>query len=105
MMFSCCHPRLPEEVQVALVLNILCGFGAKEIASAFLSGRAAIEKRLARGKKVLAGSTRLFDLGAVEFSSRLSAVRRALYLLFNEGYHSALPRPRCARSCAPRRFG
>jgi RNA polymerase sigma-70 factor (ECF subfamily) len=89
MMFSCCHPRLPEEVQVALVLNILCGFGAKEIASAFLSGRAAIEKRLARGKKVLAASARLFDLGAEEFSSRLSAVRRALYLLFNEGYHSA----------------
>ena len=41
MMFSCCHPRLPEEAQVALILNILCGFGAQEIASAFLTGRAA----------------------------------------------------------------
>ncbi|HEY8151007.1 MAG TPA: DUF6596 domain-containing protein, partial [Vicinamibacteria bacterium] len=89
MMFSCCHPRLPEPVQVALVLNILCGFGAGEIASAFLAGRAAIEKRIARGKKVLASSRRLFDLGEAEFSSRLSAVRRALYLLFNEGYHGA----------------
>jgi RNA polymerase sigma-70 factor (ECF subfamily) len=87
MMFSCCHPRLPEEAQVALILNILCGFGAAEISSAFLTGRAAIEKRIARGKKVLASSKRLFDLGDAEFASRLSTVRRALYLLFNEGYH------------------
>jgi RNA polymerase sigma factor (sigma-70 family) len=89
MMFSCCHPRLPEETQVALVLNILCGFGAGEIASAFLTGRAAVEKRISRGKKVLARSKRLFDLAAVEFAARLSAVRRALYLVFNEGYHGA----------------
>jgi RNA polymerase sigma factor (sigma-70 family) len=89
MMFSCCHPRLHEEVQVALVLNILCGFGAAEIASAFLTTRAAMEKRLARGKKVLAGAHRLFDLADMEFGARLSAVRRALYLLFNEGYHGS----------------
>jgi RNA polymerase sigma factor (sigma-70 family) len=89
MMFSCCHPSLPEHVQVALVLNILCGFGAPEIASAFLTGRAAIEKRIARGKKTLAGAQRLFDLADAEFTPRLSAVRRALYLLFNEGYHGA----------------
>ena len=89
MMFSCCHPRLSEETQVALVLNILCGFGAGEIASAFLTGRAAVEKRISRGKKVLAGSKRLFDLTDVDFAARLSAVRRALYLLFNEGYHGA----------------
>jgi RNA polymerase sigma factor (sigma-70 family) len=89
MMFSCCHPRLPEEAQIALVLNILCGFGAGEIASAFLSGRAAIEKRISRGKKALAGAKQLFDLADAEFPARLSAVRRALYLLFNEGYHGA----------------
>jgi RNA polymerase sigma-70 factor (ECF subfamily) len=89
MMFSCCHPRLPEEAQVALILNILCGFGANEIASAFLAGRAAIEKRISRGKKVLASARRLFDLSDAEFGLRLSAVRRALYLLFNEGYHGA----------------
>src|SRR5262249_46486803 len=46
MMFSCCQPRLPEEAQLALILNILCGFGAHEIASAFLTGRAAVEKRI-----------------------------------------------------------
>ena len=89
MMFSCCHPRLSEEAQVALILNILCGFGANEIASAFLTGRAAIEKRIARGKKLLAGAKSLFDLGDADFASRLATVRSALYLLFNEGYHGA----------------
>lgn len=89
MMFSCADPRLPEEVQVALILNILCGFGASEVAGAFLAGRAAVEKRISRGKKVLATSVRLFDLGDAEFPSRIEVVRRALYLLFNEGYHGS----------------
>src|SRR5712692_7133556 len=92
MMFSCCHPRLPEEAQVALVLHIFCGFSVSEIASAFVSRHAAIEKRISRAKKVLAGSKRLFDVsGADDFSGRLPAVHRALYLLFNEGYHGASP--------------
>jgi len=90
MMFSCCHPRLPEEAQVALVLHILCGFSVDEIASAFVSSHAAIEKRITRAKKVLAGSKRLFDITApADFSGRLSAVQQALYLLFNEGYHGS----------------
>jgi RNA polymerase sigma factor (sigma-70 family) len=89
MMFSCCDSHLAEEVQVALVLNILCGFGASEIAGAFLVSRAAMEKRISRGKKVLAASQRLFDLADSEFGPRLSAVQQALYLLFNEGYHGA----------------
>src|SRR5215510_9017277 len=92
MMFSCCHPRLSEEAQVALILHILCGFSVDEIASAFVSSHAAIEKRIARAKKALAKSKRLFDVAAAaEFSSRLPAVHRALYLLFNEGYHGASP--------------
>jgi len=89
MMFSCCHPRVPEEVQLTLILNILCGFGAGEIANALLTGRAATEKRIARGKKTLAARRTLFDLADAEFESRLSTVLRALYLLFNEGYHGA----------------
>ena len=90
MMFSCCHPRLPEVGQVALVLHILCGFSVDEIASAFVTTHAATEKRLTRAKKVLAGSKRLFDVTApADFSARLPAVHRALYLLFNEGYHGA----------------
>jgi RNA polymerase sigma factor (sigma-70 family) len=93
MMFSCCHPRLSHEAQVALILNVLCGFGAPEIASAFLTGRAAVEKRISRGKQTLAGSRRLFDLADAEFAPRLAAVMRALYLLFSEGYHAASAGP------------
>jgi RNA polymerase sigma factor (sigma-70 family) len=89
MMFSCCQPRLPEETQVALVLHILCGFGVREIAAAFLTTPAATEKRLTRAKKLLAGSKRLFDLADADCVARLSVVQRALYLLFNEGYHGA----------------
>lgn len=90
MMFSCCHPRLSEEAQVALVLHILCGFSIDEVASAFVSAHAAVEKRITRAKKVLATSKKLFDVtvsGAL--SERLPAVHRALYLLFNEGYHGS----------------
>src|SRR5262245_25379569 len=89
MMFSCCNPRLAEEAQVALVLHILCGFGISEVAAAFLDSEAATQKRISRAKKVLANSKRLFDLADADFSRRLSAVHRALYLLFNEGYHGA----------------
>jgi RNA polymerase sigma factor (sigma-70 family) len=92
LMFSCCQPRLPEEAQVALVLYLLCGFSVDEIANAFVSSHAAIEKRITRAKKALAKSKKLFDVAAAaEFSARLPAVHRALYLLFNEGYHGASP--------------
>jgi len=90
MMFSCCHPRLPEEAQVMLILHILCGFGMDEVASAFVTTYTAVEKRIPRAKKVLSRSNRLFDTQApAQFSTRLPAVHRALYLLFNEGYHGA----------------
>lgn len=92
MMFSCCHPRLPQQTQVALILQILCGFSVDEIASAFISTHAAVEKRLTRAKKVLANSKKLFDVSVLaDFSVRLPAVHSALYLLFNEGYHGASP--------------
>jgi len=91
MMFSCCHPSLAAEAQIALILNILCGFGAAEIAGALLTGRAAIEKRISRGKQTLARKKTLFDLADAEFEARLDTVRKALYLLFNEGYHGASP--------------
>jgi RNA polymerase sigma factor (sigma-70 family) len=90
MMFSCVDPRLTEEAQVALILHILCGFSVNEISNAFLSSAAAIEKRITRAKKVLAGAKQLFELsGTEDFVARLSAVHRALYLLFNEGYHGS----------------
>ncbi len=75
-----------------MILNLLCGFGIEETAAAFLKNRAAMEKRISRAKKVLAQSRTLFDVGSVdEVRERLPAVLRALYLLFNEGYHGASP--------------
>jgi len=53
MMFSCCHPQLAQEAQVALMLHILCGFSVDEIASALVSTHVAIEKRITRAKKTL----------------------------------------------------
>src|SRR4051812_34757708 len=88
MMFSCCHPRLPLEAQLALVLNVLCGFGAGEIAAALLTGRAAIEKRISRGKKVLAGASHPFQVASTHAQAvRLHAAHPAGFLLFNKGYH------------------
>ncbi len=92
MMFSCCHPRIPEQTQIALVLHLVCAFSIGEVASAFLAGRAATEKRIARAKRVLADSKELFDLTDADFARRLSAVHRALYLLFSEGYHGTSAR-------------
>jgi RNA polymerase sigma-70 factor (ECF subfamily) len=89
MMFSCCQPRLKEDVQIALILKNLCGLSVEEIAAAFLATPSAIEKRLTRGKNAVANSKRFFELTAADFEPRLATVHRALYLLFNEGYHSA----------------
>lgn len=90
LVFSCCHPRLAEAAQVMLVLQLVGGFGAREIASAFVSSHAAVEKRLTRAKKTLAASGALFDIAdAADFQARLPAVQRALYLIFSEGYHGA----------------
>jgi RNA polymerase sigma factor (sigma-70 family) len=91
MMFSCCDPGISEESQIALILHLLCGFTAAEIASAFLSKRDAVAKRIERGKNGLAARKSLFDLSDRDLPARLAAVQRALYLLFNEGYHGASP--------------
>jgi RNA polymerase sigma factor (sigma-70 family) len=102
MMFSCCHPKLAEDAQVALVLNILCGFGVGEVAAAFVSNHAAIEKRISRAKKVLAGSKRLFDVADAEhFPARLSAVQRAFCSA--RAITERRPNPWCGRNCARRR--
>jgi RNA polymerase sigma factor (sigma-70 family) len=90
MMFSCCDPRLPETSQVMLILHILCGLSVAEVAAAFMSSYEAAEKRLARSKKTVADAPGLFDVSTPEdVAERLPGVQRALYLLFNEGYHGA----------------
>jgi RNA polymerase sigma factor (sigma-70 family) len=92
MVFSCCDRRLPHAAQVMLVLALVGGFGVDEISFAFVSTRAAVEKRLTRAKRSLAESGPLFDIAdATDFKARLPAVQRALYLIFSEGYHGASP--------------
>ncbi|MGA9855537.1 MAG: DUF6596 domain-containing protein [Gammaproteobacteria bacterium] len=90
MMFSCCSPRLTQVTQVALILHLLCGFSADEVADVFASRHASIEKRIMCAKKMLATSKKLFDVAiGDEFTRRLPAVHHALYFLFNEGHHGA----------------
>jgi RNA polymerase sigma factor (sigma-70 family) len=91
MMFSCCHPRLTEDTQTALILRLVCGFGTNEVAHAFFSGAGAMEKRLVRAKKILAEEGRLFDITTrEEVDERRAAVMDAVYLMFDAGYHSSV---------------
>lgn len=89
MMFAICHPSIPKEAQIGLSLNILCGFGAEEIADAFLSTCEATYKRLARAKEKLRVENIKIELpDTTEISSRLETVLTTIYLLFSEGYYS-----------------
>jgi RNA polymerase sigma factor (sigma-70 family) len=89
MVFAVCNPILPPETQVALALNLLCGFGAKEIATAFLTNTEVIYKRLKRGKAALREQNiKIETPSAAEIEKRLPFVLSTLYLLFNEGYYS-----------------
>jgi RNA polymerase sigma-70 factor (ECF subfamily) len=88
LMFSCCNPRLATNAQLALILKALCGFSLDEIAAAFFVTPSAIEKRVTRAKACLKRSGSLFNLDNPRVVARLGTVHQALYLLFNEGYHS-----------------
>ncbi len=93
LVFSCCDPALPRPAQVALILKYLSGFSVQEIAQAFLSTEAAVEKQLFRARQVLAARETLFEVrDAEQVGARSAAVRDAVYLLFSEGYHGAHPR-------------
>ena len=90
MMFAICHPCIPAEAQIGLSLNILCGFGAEEIADAFLSNRETIYKRLHRAKEKLRTEKIQIELPVPSaINSRLQTVLTTLYLLFSEGYYSS----------------
>ena len=92
MMFACCHPSIPGDSQVALVLKTLCGLSVAEIARAYLVGEDTIAKRIYRAKEKL--QTENIELEVPvgnELPNRLDAVLKSLYLLFNEGYNSSHP--------------
>jgi RNA polymerase sigma factor (sigma-70 family) len=92
MMFACCHPSLPPEAQIALILRTLCGLSIPEIAKAFLSNDENINKRLYRAKeKIRSTPIELEVPTGDELVPRLEAILKAIYLLFNEGYNSQNP--------------
>ncbi|MEP7264929.1 MAG: DUF6596 domain-containing protein [Bacteroidota bacterium] len=89
MMFAICHPAISTEAQIGLSLNILCGFGAEEIADAFLSNKETIYKRLSRAKEKLRQEKIKMELPPQqEIHNRLETVLTTIYLLFSEGYYS-----------------
>jgi len=90
MMFACCHPAIPTDAQLVLMLRSLCGLSIREIATAFLLPEAAIAKRLYRAKEKIRLENLSLEVPAgAQLASRLDAVLQAIYLLFNEGYKSA----------------
>jgi RNA polymerase sigma factor (sigma-70 family) len=90
MMFSLCDDKLSEETHATLILRFLCGLSAKEIARAFVVDSKTIERRLHRGRARLQELGRLHDVSdPAEVVARQPSVLRALYLLFNEGYHGS----------------
>jgi RNA polymerase sigma factor (sigma-70 family) len=89
MLFATCHPSIPPEAQIGLALRILCGFGIDEIATAFLSNKETINKRLYRAKEKLRTEKVAMEFPPEsEVAGRLQPVLTTLYLLFNEGYYS-----------------
>jgi RNA polymerase sigma factor (sigma-70 family) len=89
MLFAICHPSIPPEAQIGLALRILCGFGIDEIATAFISNKETINKRLYRAKEKLRTEKVAIEFPPEsEIAVRLQPVLTTLYLLFNEGYYS-----------------
>jgi RNA polymerase sigma-70 factor (ECF subfamily) len=87
LIFTCCHPALALEAQVALTLKTLCGLSVEEIARAFLISSATMAQRLVRAKvKIRAARIPYAIPTNEELAERLEGVLRVVYLVFNEGY-------------------
>jgi len=87
LIFTCCHPALPPEGQVALTLREICGLTTEEIARAFLVTPATLAQRIVRAKAFIRDKAIPYQVPACqELSARLGAVLQVVYLIFNEGY-------------------
>lgn len=90
LMFTCCHPSLTPDSQVALILKTLCGFSIPEIARAFMTHEENINKRLVRARQKIRESKIPFEIPPGQgLKQRLQTVLETIYLLFNEGYSAS----------------
>lgn len=101
LIFTCCHPAIAREAQVALTLRAVMGMTTAEIARAFLVSEAAMAQRIVRAKRKIVEAHIPYRVPApAELPPRLDEVHALLYLLFNEGYVSSGPDRSTSRNLA-----